>query len=596
MVTIFKNKGFSELLYPHYISVDTALERIKTGASIALNTRIRNGEEHLKDELPAVVFGGECRKKVKRTSQKGEEYETFRTDESITVHSGFFVLDFDKVDVEAKRSQLLADPYMYAVWISPRAKGLKALVKCEPSLEKHDDMYTAFIERYPELDTTSRNISRLCYESYDPNIYINPLSLVWDKCIKKEEIQALKSKVSKRRGRHLLAKAAMIVRSSIDTEKHDDLLRASNLLGGYVASGRVEKDVAIALLETEILAKNPKDFERAKKTIRDGIEYGMKRPIYEAKVIEKSVEWTIIDGKYDFLASDEEMDEYEQAWINGTLEMGLNTYTELDNYWMFKKNHLVWFMGVDNTGKSLMVWYLAVLSALFHKWRVVIYSAENHDGQVRKKLKELFIGKRIKQMNAIEKEYADSFIEEHFRIFTSKGLYTWEELLMRAEVLFDEGWEFNVFIAEPYNSLDIPVGMDSHRHNLKSLNLLRGFKENYCSVWVADHANSEAGRKRLENGDVERPYKSSVDGGQLKPNKVDDYLVIHRNISNPARKMETEIYVDKIKDTETGGAITPKDLPVIFRANADLCGFECVGVDPVKKYWQRMKNPKQLEL
>lgn len=585
MITIFQT--YDDILNPKYISIETALKRIREGKSKHLLDKVSAGELE-KKQLPSVIFSGKADVKVEKVSKKGNKYFTYRCDESVSSHSGYFILDFDKLSMSPheKKEHLSKDPYIYAAWVSPSGNGVKALVKCIPSLEKHAGMYTAFLARYPELDTTSRNISRLCFESYDPNIYINLSAYTWEKWISEEQHVKTRQVASERRNYKLLATAADMIRSSYDGVKHDTLLKASNLLGGYIATGRVSEDDAIALLEGEVKLKSPKDFSVAQKTIRDGIEHGKKLPIQEAKKIEKSVEFTKRkDGSYDFIADKEEMDIYEKALLEGTLEMGLPTNTFLDNHWMLKKHHLVFFMGLDNSGKSFFLWWVAVVSALLHGWRIALFSAENNDGQVRKKLKEFFIGKKLTEFNAMEKEYADAFIENHFRIFTSKGLYAWEDILMRAEILHDEGWDFEVFIAEPYNAMDIPNGLDSHRHNLKSLNILRVFKENYCSVWIADHAGTPAARNR-EDGVVKRPYKSDVDGGQLKANKADDFVVIHRQADNPDMKWTTEVYVDKVKDVETGGSRTMKDNPVLFVAHHSLCGFYCNGKDPIANWWK----------
>src|SRR3546814_5144757 len=82
-------------------------------------------------------------------------------------------------------------------------------------------------------------------------------------------------------------------------------------------------------------------------TIRDGIDYGKQRPLADAKKIEKAQTFLRReDGSYEFLASNEEMTDYEVAVINGTLEMGLPTGLNwLNEYWMFKKHHIVWLVG-----------------------------------------------------------------------------------------------------------------------------------------------------------------------------------------------------------------------------------------------------------
>lgn len=581
-VTIFKD--FGDTMNPHIISIDKALERIRDGKSQKTIERIRkkanSGEEYDKDKktLPFVCFSAAETKLVKKSH---------RLDESVVTHSGFFSIDFDDcVDVETKLEQLKQDPYIYAAWVGPSGLGVRALVRCPASVENHNLYYTAFLDRYPDLDPTSRNVSRGTFESYDPNLYVNEIALVWDRRLSEEDRRKKKEKEKNRRGTKILATAVAMIRSSYDGIKHETLLKAANLLGGYIATGRIKEEEAIKVLEDEIRLKKPKDFGGAQKTIRDGIEHGKQLPLHESKKIERAQEFLRRDdGSYDFLADNEEMNEYERAVIDGTLEMGLPTgFNSLNTHWMFKKNHMVWFAGIDNTGKSFLVWYLAVVAAMLHGWKFLIYSSENRDGMLRKKLKEFYIGKSLKVMTDEEIIRAHEWVHEHFRIMTSKQMHTVDDMLLKGELIFDEGFEFDCFIAEPYNSFEIPKELDTHRHNLYALNLMRVFKENYASLWVCDHVNSSAARSKDEEGYVEAPWKSDVEYGQIKANKVDDFLIIHRLVNHPEKKYDTEIHVGKIKDRETGGEPTQKGEPVIVQLNPDFCGYSSYLQDPLKEF------------
>ena len=606
MVTIFKNLSFAENNNPHYISVDKALQRIKDGTSKDTVLKIRElkskGQNYDKEKksLACVVYGGECREEITKKNKDGREYKTRRVDDSVTVHSGFFVLDFDDCNGQEKKLQLRQDSYIYAAWISPSG-GCKALVRCPKDIVKHKDYYDSFCDRYPELDTTSRNIARLCFESYDPDIWRNTSSKVWDK-VKTTEQQKTdyKTSINQRKGKSKISIAVDMVRSSVDGDKHETLLKASKLLGGYVATGYVDENEAVSILRQEIEAKNPKDINNAYKTIDDGIAYGKASPLKDIKQIEKKYDGISKrpDGEFDFIARKEDMDEYLQAYIDGTLEMGLSTgIPNIDNHWMIKRHHLVWFGGLDNVGKSFVVWYLAVLASLFHGWKFLLFSAENNDGQVRKKLIEFVLGESVKRSSQAKIEKATKHIDYHFKIVSNKSMFTWEEILLRAELVFDEGWYFDCFIAEPYNAMDIPSDLDNHRHNLKALNMLRTFKENYSTVWVADHANSFAGRdKDPDTGHIRRPWKASIDGGQLKNNKVDDFVVLHRIINEEALRMQTQFHVDKIKDVETGGRNTTKENFPQLTANNDLCGFTNAGVDPIAQWWLRREEQSSMKM
>lgn len=571
-VTIFKN--FQDVSNPYTIPIGSALKRIKEGSSKELICSIRegNGDKKL---LPCILFS------AAKVVGNGD---SFRRDASVVEHSGFFTLDFDKIDTHLKLEQLRKDPYIYAAWLSATGNGVRALVKCPPSIPNHPLYYTAFLDRYPELDSTSRNIARIAFESWDPEIYINENSLVWDKKLTEEQRRNNKTKEQNRRGTQVLSIAVGMVRASYDGIKHESLLKAANLVGGYIAAGRVNEEEAVKVLEDEIRAKNPSDFHGAQTTIRDGIRHGKSRPLLESKKIEKAQQLLRReDGTYDFLASNEEMTEYELSVINGTLEMGLPTgLNGLNKHWMFKKHHLVFFIGSDNSGKSFVLWYLSILAAKFHGWKFILHSAENRDGGIRKKLKEFYLGKSIKLMDDEELTKAHEFVQEHYRIISSKQMHTVEDFLIKCELLIDEGFEATVVIGEPWNSFDIPSNMDSYRNNLHALNLLRVFKENYCSVWVADHVNTAATRAKDEEGYPLAPDKYAVEMGAMKNNKTDEAIILHRLGTHPFKKRELQIHVQKIRDEETGGSKTDKGVPVIIEMETDYCGYKSNGINPIK--------------
>jgi hypothetical protein len=228
------------------------------------------------------------------------------------------------------------------------------------------------------------------------------------------------------------------------------------------------------------------------------------------------------------------------------------------------------------------VWYLAVLAAKNYGWRVLIHSAENSDGPVFKKLMEFYLGKSLKKADDEEIATAHTFVKAHFKIISSRQLLTVEDFLMRAELVYDEGWPFQLLIGEPFNAFNI-VGENMYRSTLNSLNILRVFKENYgCAVWVTDHIVTGAARKKTKEGYTEVPWKTDVNEGQIKAAKADDFIILHRLINHPFDKNRLQFHVVKIKDIETGGFPTQKDDPVILEINNDYSGYTCNGRDAIK--------------
>jgi len=175
-ITIFKNIFSKE---PHHITVEMALNRILRGQSEAQIAEIRKTldkqkSSKLKANLPSVCFSGKFGKD--------------RKDEQLEKHSGFIVLDFDEIsDLREKQTEIISYPFVYACWVSPSGNGLKALIKIADG-SKHREHFQALQEIFPEIDKSGINVSRVCYESSDKDLYLNKNAEVFKK-IKKIETQ-----------------------------------------------------------------------------------------------------------------------------------------------------------------------------------------------------------------------------------------------------------------------------------------------------------------------------------------------------------------------------------------------------------------------
>jgi len=172
-ITIFKS--IKDTSTPFYRDINFILDRIKNGKSKEVVNAIRNEKDKekmnkLKATLPAICFSGTFNK---------------RNDTSLIDHSGFICLDFDgyanKKEVMDARNRIISDQYVYSCFVSPSGNGLKAIVKIPKDSMNHKHYFNALQEHFNDdhFDATSKNISRVCYESYDPLLYLNEQSLVW---------------------------------------------------------------------------------------------------------------------------------------------------------------------------------------------------------------------------------------------------------------------------------------------------------------------------------------------------------------------------------------------------------------------------------
>ncbi len=179
-VTIFKN--IKETETPFFKEVSFILKRIKEGKSKNLIKEIRKEKDktarnELKKNLPAICFSGQFNK---------------RSDASLLEHSGIMCLDFDgykkQKDMLQDKEMFINNKFVLSVFVSPSGNGLKVLIKIPADADNHIKYFTSLKTEFDStyFDTTSKNLSRVCYESYDPLLYYNPNSLIWD-TIEEEE-------------------------------------------------------------------------------------------------------------------------------------------------------------------------------------------------------------------------------------------------------------------------------------------------------------------------------------------------------------------------------------------------------------------------
>lgn len=142
------------------------LDRIQNGTNEKIITKLRaevdpEKKKLIKNSLPGVTFCGTFSQRKKDALKEG---------------SGLAILDFDKLEncIEYK-NKLKENPLIFSAWISPSGNGVKALVKIPVITSDADykNIYNQLLEIFPDIDKSGSDITRLCFESHDPEIYIN---------------------------------------------------------------------------------------------------------------------------------------------------------------------------------------------------------------------------------------------------------------------------------------------------------------------------------------------------------------------------------------------------------------------------------------
>ncbi len=163
----------TDINHPEEYDIDKVLDIIKTGSyyhvagkvDAVRKAKTKEEKEKAKMKLPAVTWNG-----------------TFKTkNRSDLIHySSFTALDFDHIQPEKMDGfgkWLQSFQCVYAYYITPSGKGYKAIIlhdNYEPLY--HYDLYNQLLKLFdcPEKDTSTVDLARGNFLSYDPNLWKNP--------------------------------------------------------------------------------------------------------------------------------------------------------------------------------------------------------------------------------------------------------------------------------------------------------------------------------------------------------------------------------------------------------------------------------------
>lgn len=521
-----------------YVNVERVLSSIKKGQYKNDIHRLRQSDDvslkqRIKTNLTSVCFSGKFNK---------------REDKEITEHSGLVILDFDHVsNLQEFKDKICKDIFTYSAFISPSGDGLKVLFKIPKEIDNHESYYLGIVKYckscgYHELDTTSKNISRVCFVSYDPEIYINKNC---DTFTTKGELLVTTTKVQIGEAQATeydkLNICAEIIRNSTDGNKHHNLIKASRLAGGYIAGGYVEEHEAVRVLELEINRKNPTNFKLACKTIQDGIVYGKQSPI-EKKDYKKAYETIIKENiiikdepAKDVILCQDVKDKILYSYEHGT-SLGETTYLRsLDNAYRMKRGEVTLVHGIPNFGKSSFLYQLALIKSVKDGYKWGVFSPENMPvEEFYKDLIHAYIGKSTEpyhsnKMSSAELREGIDFINEHFFLIYPKDDTPTPEYMNNrfAELVIKHN--ISGCITDPYNQLDTDImkkgGREDQYLSWYLTQAKRFAVEQNLFYFIIAHPKSGI---RVVDGNYEIPNAYSLSGGAMWNNKCDNIIAVHR--------------------------------------------------------------------
>lgn len=567
-VTVFKNVKDPE--NGRIVDLSKVIDQIRTGGKLRSELEeLRTSENYKSDKmkLPVICFNGEF---------------TRRNIKGLNSHNGFMILDIDGLEDPFKRKEELSEhPNIYAVFISPSYKGVKALLRI-PKLKNDSEfkeVFRAAQDEFKDIDGSGKDISRCCFFSYDPDIYVNEIATEFKG---RKKIETYSS--GDYSGQNFyLKRVTDIVSNSVEGERHNDLLKASRLAGGYIATQKLDEGEAKQAL---LMAFGNHDREYSpEKTIKDGFKYGLLEPIFETERIINKPQPRLIKPEEpkdygNYYVPFEEFDTQADHLYNNGRQKGYDTSFECGrDFISYKKKFTTYIYSAPHSGKTQFALEEMVYLADMFGWKFGVYSKEIGEPQdIFAEVASVFIGALFihddKNLVMTEEErlQAKEFFKRHFYVIdplykgNNLGVTVQDVIDTAAHIEETEGIKIDSLYIDPLSEIEDDLSEYGGREDkqLKAIfsminnDARANERHNFIVTHIRDQRPIVDKETNLTYFPVPTPREMA--GGQMPYRKGYQMICIYRPphflIDNETGmnhyKNETHVYIQKSKPKGVG--------------------------------------------
>lgn len=585
-ITIFNNILCTK--EPKYYSIEDIIKSIKAGKLKGKIEMLRmlplenkEGRNKLKGTLPSICFSGRFLE---------------RNNNSCIQHSGLVCLDFDHVkDFNKYKETLKNDKYTHLLFTSPSGDGLKCIVKIPPSIEEHKYHCKGLVKYYSSehLDNFE-DIARVCYASYDPDLYYNPNSEIFTDKVYEEKIEQLKTENSKAVSNpeivfDYLKKWLEKKDTYRDGNKHSFLVRLSSACNRFGLDSEYVINKLIFVYKNKAGFVNDADFiyivNRVYKTYSKDFNsafFENETPIGESgEELNEDVFNSDIPAKDVIFVSDIR-DEMLKYYDEG-LSFGETTHFEkLDEHFKFKRKEVTLISGIGNYGKSTVVSQLQLIKSVKENIKWGIFSPESYppitfyDNLIHSLTGKNTLKQYTNRISKTDYEKAMDYInEKFFYVYPKNDRPTPEIILNRFKELIYKN-KIDGCLIDPFNQLD----HDWNKNNRDDLYISTFLS--MCSRFAQVHdvyfliiAHPKGGLVKSNNGHYQCPDVYDLSGGAMWNNKCDNILFVHREERGSTSTLIRSSKIRRQREIGTPGDTT---LDFDFKQNRFLSD----GVSPLQ--------------
>lgn len=565
-LTIFQH--IQETSNPYSLSMQDVYNRIKDGQSRKLIEEIRNESDkgkrlELKKQLPCILFAG----KFARRSIDG-----------VLSHSGYICLDFDhKENIQEFKNEMCSNEFVCMAFISPSGDGLKVVIKIPADISTHKFSALALTEYFKAQGVDHfEDISRVCYESYDPEIYYNRESEVF-KEMKKEIIAKSKDVIKSAETNSTVIFEGLekwfkgTNTYYTDGNKHNFLVKMAAACNRTGINQNDAVNLTYGSYRHQASHVSREDYDEIFKRIYNkySFQHGCAQ-FDKTEIVEKKTKrlLTLIDFDTDIdgiISIDRIQDEMISTYMQGSARGESTYYDEIDKCFTWNKGDLTLLHGIPGHGKSVFLMNLALIKSIKDGNKWAVFSPEqNPPTDFYHDLIHTYIGESTDKHHPNYMIYENydkgmKFIKDHFYYIYPKDNKFTPDIINKNFLEAIKKYGVDGCILDPFNQLDHNWGERDDKYLSKFLQQQKRFALDN-NIYMVIVAHPKGNIQRIKEGNYECPNIYNLAGGAMWGNKCDNILVIHRTYNildiQSTEAVFTSQKIKKHKRTGMPGSVT----------------------------------------
>ena len=486
-----------------------------------------------KNRLPCIVFAG-----VIPTGK--------RTDASINQFSNLAILDYDKLsptEFADKKRYFVSQSYTVAAFLSPSGTGLKVVIRIKDG-SKHRDYYKAILHEFEGLDPTNINPSRVCFESYDPDIYINYQADSYNKMLVETETKVYKAQNVEVSEFDKFKKLATWMQNKNEHFASGSRNIYIHKLAGACCRFGISEHTAKELLRQEYLSTDG-DFKVGE--MNKAVESAYRRNNFNSAEFDKNDFVDSTTKKTVTIIEDNDFVEdviYGMDVLSDALKILHYGYEsaettgiqEVDRIFKWKKGELTGLTGIGNHGKSTFWAFLMLNKSALDGTRWALFSPENYPAhEFYHSLTEVVLAGPCNPYasNPPSEElyrYVYDWVAEHFYFVYPKTVAPTPDYIKSRFLELIIKHKVSGCVIDPFNQMVNDYGARDDKYLESFLGDMSRFAmTNNVYMTIITHPHK---LKKMESGEYECPDVFDLAGGAMWNNKLDNLLVYYRPVRN----------------------------------------------------------------